>query len=162
EIFHLMIPGSVIGLVLLFILLISGIVKEKYIRSGANFMMKHLVLFFVPATVGIMGYIDLFKGKGDRKSTRLNSSHVSISYAVLPLYICTLSLHDALPIWEIFHLMIPGSVIGLVLLFILLISGIVKEKYIRSGANFMMKHLVLFFVPATVGIMGYIDLFKGK
>src|SRR5699024_9011173 len=64
EIFHLMIPGSVIGLVLLFILLISGIVKEKYIRSGANFMMKHLVLFFVLATVGIMGYIDLFKGKG--------------------------------------------------------------------------------------------------
>src|SRR5699024_2285459 len=61
---------------------------------------------------------------------------------------------------EIFHLMIPGSVIGLVLLFILLISGIVKEKYIRSGANFMMKHLVLFFVPATVGIMDYIDLFK--
>jgi len=64
EIFHLMIPGSVIGLVLLFILLISGVIKEKYIRSGANFMMKHLVLFFVPATVGIMDYIDLFKGKG--------------------------------------------------------------------------------------------------
>src|SRR5699024_12183575 len=63
---------------------------------------------------------------------------------------------------EIFHLMIPGSVIGLVLLFILLISGIVKEKYIRSGANFMMKHLVLFFVLATVGILGYIDFFKGN
>src|SRR5699024_8897685 len=33
----------------------------------------------------------------DRKSTRLNSSHVSISYAVY-LYIHSLSLHDALPI----------------------------------------------------------------
>src|SRR5437868_5312144 len=32
----------------------------------------------------------------DRKSTRLNSSHVSISYAVPQLY--TFSLHDALPI----------------------------------------------------------------
>src|SRR5690625_3719369 len=40
----------------------------------------------------------------DRKSTRLNSSHVAISYAVLCLkhpalsVICSLSLHDALPI----------------------------------------------------------------
>src|SRR5690606_17153415 len=42
----------------------------------------------------------------DRKSTRLNSSHVKISYAVFCLKaashvaICTLSLHDALPIFE--------------------------------------------------------------
>src|SRR5699024_3143226 len=41
---------------------------------------------------------------GDRKSTRLNSSHVSISYAVFCLnllpatHIYSLSLHDALPI----------------------------------------------------------------
>src|SRR5699024_6631626 len=41
---------------------------------------------------------------GDRKSTRLNSSHVSISYAVFyftfPYVIYTLSLHVALPIWS--------------------------------------------------------------
>src|SRR5690242_16388636 len=42
----------------------------------------------------------------DRKSTRLNSSHMSISYAVFCLNdtasteIYTLSLHDALPIYE--------------------------------------------------------------
>src|SRR3989338_7111071 len=41
----------------------------------------------------------------DRKSTRLNSSHSSISYAVFffndtaTTEIYTLSLHDALPIW---------------------------------------------------------------
>lgn len=64
ELFHLMIPGSVIGLVLFFLLLISGIIKEQYIQAGASFMMKHLVLFFIPATVGIMNHIDLFKGKG--------------------------------------------------------------------------------------------------
>ena len=34
----------------------------------------------------------------DRKSTRLNSSHANISYAVFCLEIYTLSLHDALPI----------------------------------------------------------------
>src|SRR5690242_15357806 len=34
----------------------------------------------------------------DRKSTRLNSSHMSISYAVSTAEYHTLSLHDALPI----------------------------------------------------------------
>ena len=37
--------------------------------------------------------------RSDRKSTRLNSSHVRISYAVFCLEIYTLSLHDALPIF---------------------------------------------------------------
>src|SRR5690606_22695631 len=37
-----------------------------------------------------------FQNELDRKSTRLNSSHVKISYAVADFY--TLSLHDALPI----------------------------------------------------------------
>src|SRR5699024_4951884 len=64
DIFHLMITCSVFGFDLLFILLISCIVNYKYIRSVAIFIMKHLVLFFFHATVGIMVYIDLFKGKG--------------------------------------------------------------------------------------------------
>src|SRR5436190_907418 len=38
----------------------------------------------------------VFGGRGDRKSTRLNSSHTVISYAASHLF--TLSLHDALPI----------------------------------------------------------------
>src|SRR5699024_9167944 len=63
-IFHLMIPVSEIELVLLFILIISCIITEKCIGLEDNVMMTHLVLFFVPATVGIMDYIDLFKGKG--------------------------------------------------------------------------------------------------
>src|SRR5690606_22521656 len=47
--------------------------------------------------------------EADRKSTRLNSSHVKISYAVFCLnvrsttYIYTLSLHDALPIFGRFY-----------------------------------------------------------
>src|SRR5437870_3945973 len=53
----------------------------------------------IPACLGPQG-----SGKTDRKSTRLNSSHVAISYAVFCLNatshseIYTLSLHDALPI----------------------------------------------------------------
>src|SRR5437899_2442469 len=49
----------------------------------------------------------------DRKSTRLNSSHLGISYAVFCLNVpsttdfYTLSLHDALPIFELIELREP-------------------------------------------------------
>lgn len=60
----LVIPGSVIGLVLLFLCLFFNIIPEKWIASGASFMVKHLIIFFIPATAGIINYYELFMGKG--------------------------------------------------------------------------------------------------
>lgn len=64
QYFGLFIPGSVIGLVFMFILLTTGIFKVKWIEEGAKFMITHLVLFFIPATVGFLNYYHLFAGKG--------------------------------------------------------------------------------------------------
>ncbi|RLL42944.1 CidA/LrgA family holin-like protein [Oceanobacillus piezotolerans] len=63
-IFNLLIPGSVIGMILLFLLLATNVIKVKWIEAGAAMMNKHLTLFFIPVTVGIMNYFDLFKGRG--------------------------------------------------------------------------------------------------
>src|SRR5690625_5556430 len=62
-------------------------------------------------------------------------------------------------IQEYFQLFIPGSVIGLILLFLLLVTGILQSKWIEDGARFMLNHLVLFFIPATVGILNYYEIF---
>lgn len=62
--FNLFIPGSVIGLILLFILLVTNVLKGSWIEKGARFMTNHLVLFFIPPTVGIMHYFHVFSGKG--------------------------------------------------------------------------------------------------
>src|SRR5690625_3250513 len=64
QYFNLVIPGSVIGLIILFLLLFFNIIPEKWIKNGASFMTKHLILFFIPATVGIINYYHLFVGKG--------------------------------------------------------------------------------------------------
>ncbi|MEI3604378.1 CidA/LrgA family protein [Pseudogracilibacillus sp. SE30717A] len=64
QYFNLFIPGSVIGLILMFILLTTGLLKANWIEKGARFMITHLVLFFIPATVGLLNYYYLFKGKG--------------------------------------------------------------------------------------------------
>lgn len=64
QYFQLFVPGSVIGLILLFLLLTSGVFKAKWIESGAQFMMRHIVVFFIPAIVGVMVYYKVFSGKG--------------------------------------------------------------------------------------------------
>ena len=64
DFLNLSVPGSVIGLLLLFILLISNVVKVEWVEEGARFFVNNLVFFFIPATVGVMNYFDLFKGKG--------------------------------------------------------------------------------------------------
>lgn len=64
DIFNLLIPGSVIGMILLLGLLFIRGVKLEWIEQGAGFMVRHLTFFFIPATVGIMQYYDIFAGKG--------------------------------------------------------------------------------------------------
>lgn len=53
------------------------------------------------------------------------------------------------------HIPIPGSIIGLVLLFLLLQFKIVKMKWIERGANWLLADLLLFFIPSAVGVINY-------
>lgn len=55
-------PGSVIALVLLFLCLISGLVKTQQIELLSEFLLKNMTLLFIPPTVSIVAYIDVFKG----------------------------------------------------------------------------------------------------
>lgn len=51
-------------MILLFILLSTNLVKVKWIEEGSHFIIKNLTLFFIPATAGILNYLDVFSGKG--------------------------------------------------------------------------------------------------
>ena len=57
-------------------------------------------------------------------------------------------------------LSIPGSVLGMLLLFALLKMNIVKLSSVESSANTLLKYLPLMFVPLGVGIYQYIDIVK--
>lgn len=61
---HISIPGSIIGMLLLFLFLQTNIIKENWLSSGANFLLTYLALLFVPATVGLIDYLPFLKGKG--------------------------------------------------------------------------------------------------
>jgi holin-like protein len=58
------IPGSVLGVLLLFFLLLFGVLKLEYVEEVADFLLKHLMFFFVPIAVGLMASMDIFYESG--------------------------------------------------------------------------------------------------
>ncbi|MDF2791611.1 MAG: rane protein, partial [Neobacillus sp.] len=61
---NLPIPGNVLGMILLFLSLTMRIVKLNYIEKAAEYLIRHLALFFIPYAVGLMTYGDLFITSG--------------------------------------------------------------------------------------------------
>ena len=61
---HLPISAGVIGLFMALAALLSGILKLQWIKSGADFVLGELVLFFIPCVVGLIKYQDLFRSQG--------------------------------------------------------------------------------------------------
>jgi len=56
----------------------------------------------------------------------------------------------------------PGSVIGLILFTASLFLGWIKLEWVESTSNFLLKHLLLFFVPMTVMTMRLVPIFKAN
>ena len=57
-------PGNVLGVIVLFFLLLTGIIKESHISLAAEFLLRHLVFFFVPIAVGLMQWGSVFYDYG--------------------------------------------------------------------------------------------------
>lgn len=53
---------------------------------------------------------------------------------------------------------IPGSVLGMIFLFLSLFFKIVKPEYVKDTATIITKNMALFFVPAAVGLMAYAEV----
>lgn len=56
------------------------------------------------------------------------------------------------------HGFIPGSVLGMILLFLSLFFKILKPEYVKNIATIITKNMAVFFVPAAVGLMAYGEL----
>ena len=52
-------PASVISMILLLVLLLTGVIKEGYIRHGASVLMAHMAFFLLPSYVGIMEHMQV-------------------------------------------------------------------------------------------------------
>ncbi|NPC94563.1 CidA/LrgA family holin-like protein [Bacillus sp. WMMC1349] len=60
EALHINIPGSILGIIVIFALLHFKVIKLEWVEIGALWLLAELLLFFVPSAVGIINYADLF------------------------------------------------------------------------------------------------------
>ncbi|RLQ94281.1 CidA/LrgA family protein [Falsibacillus albus] len=63
-ILNLLIPAGVFGMILMYVLLSTGVIKMSYISKGSAFLIRHLGFFFIPIAVGLMAYGGLIKTSG--------------------------------------------------------------------------------------------------
>lgn len=64
KLLHLPVSGSIVGLLLLFVLLLCKVIPVRWIEDGATTVLAYLPLFFIPATTGIVNHMDIFSGRG--------------------------------------------------------------------------------------------------
>lgn len=55
---------------------------------------------------------------------------------------------------------IPGSIIGMIILFLFLQYKIVKIEKIKEVSDFLLDNMAIFFIPAGVSLMSTLDLIK--
>ncbi|WP_239740631.1 CidA/LrgA family protein [Mammaliicoccus sp. P-M59] len=75
------------------------------------------------------------------------------------LQICMIYFITVLGSWiqDTLNIPIAGSIIGLVILFLLLKFKIIKEEWIKDGANLLLSTMIFFFIPSIVGAMNLVD-----
>lgn len=56
----------------------------------------------------------------------------------------------------------PASVIGMIVLFICLITGGLKLEHIQEKSDFLLQNMAFFFIPAGVSVMNYFDILKSS
>ena len=65
-------------------------------------------------------------------------------------------------LWRVISMLLPVAfpsiIIGLLLLFVTLSSGMLKQKYVEKVCEQLNRHIGILFVPAGVALMGYFEL----
>ncbi|CVG10689.1 TPA: CidA/LrgA family protein [Serratia marcescens] len=74
--------------------------------------------------------------------------------ALLLIYLC---LFVGNAVAALLPFAIPGSILGMLLLFALLSTQILPAKWVKPGCHLLIRYMVLLFVPIGVGVMKYYD-----
>lgn len=63
-------------------------------------------------------------------------------------------------IQNIFHLPLPGTILGMIILFILLWTKVLKVESIEKVCNFLVLNMIIFFLPPAVELLEYMTLLE--
>lgn len=61
---------------------------------------------------------------------------------------------------NLFHLPLPGTILGMLILFILLWTKVLKIESVEKVCDFLILNMVIFFLPPAVELLEYMTLLK--
>ncbi|XJZ25690.1 CidA/LrgA family protein [Bacillota bacterium Lsc_1132] len=76
--FSLPLPGSIVGMGLLFLALSLGGCKLIWVESVAQLHIKHITLLFIPFIVGVWHYTGIFRMEGVKLGAVLAASSLTV------------------------------------------------------------------------------------
>ena len=79
--------------------------------------------------------------------------------AFVLIYAC---LYAGIFIASLLTITIPGSIIGMLVLFALLASQILPVSWVKPGCHLLIRYMALLFVPISVGVMNYTDVLTAQ
>ncbi|UTZ41129.1 CidA/LrgA family protein [Vibrio campbellii] len=87
------------------------------------------------------------------KDRLLQLVHLLISLALI---MGTLGIGNT--IQNLTGISVPGSVIGMLVLFFSMTLRLVKVEWVKPGATLFIRYMILLFVPISVGLMQHFDM----
>ncbi|AHJ77370.1 CidA/LrgA family protein [Kosakonia sacchari] len=90
-----------------------------------------------------------------------NSLNIIWQYlrAFVLIYAC---LYAGIFVSSLLPIAIPGSIIGMLIMFVLLALQILPAKWVNPGCFILIRYMALLFVPIGVGVMQYYDLLRAQ
>ena len=79
--------------------------------------------------------------------------------AFVIIYLC---LYAGIGLAALLPITIPGSIIGMLILFLLLGFQIVPAHWVKPGCYLIIRYMALLFVPISVGVMNYTDILTAQ
>jgi holin-like protein len=76
---------------------------------------------------------------------------------IISLAIIFACLYAGIGIQQVLQVSLPGSIIGMLLLFTLLATGIVQSKWVKPSASLFIRYMMFLFVPISVGLMEHFE-----
>ncbi len=72
------------------------------------------------------------------------------------------ALYAGIAIAALLPFTIPGSIIGMLLLFLLLGLQILPVRWVKPGCHLLIRYMALLFVPISVGVISYTDVLSAQ
>ena len=79
--------------------------------------------------------------------------------AFVLIYAC---LYGGIFIAGLLPITIPGSIIGMLILFVLLALQILPANWVKPGCSVLIRYMALLFVPISVGVMNDMDILTAQ